>query len=407
MQLGSVSRAVGRRLCSSSAGEGVTAGVFRSPITASLWEMRTKELKMSHDGMREAEAEALELKAAEDSRTSVTFNFSQDSYLRESYRNPWSFIRTGRILEDLDALAGTIAFKHCSSSSAAPPVLVTASVDSISISRQPSLESDMTLSGEVVWCGSSSLQINMKCVAGEETEPWLESNFTFVARSRETQKATPVNPLKITTRAQYDSFREVQEAKDAKKLARHLRSIPTDASEAEAKEAAHLLDLGLSLSQLPCLKREAVPMRHTKQYSLVTCMPQQRNTANRIFGGYLMHRAFSLAHATAYLLGGSRPSVYEVDEVTFHQPVHVGDLVQFESSVLFTTTRESGVPSCHVEVLASVLRPEALTAQISNRFNIEFEFPDLGQDSPLVSVLPSNLSEANRVVRAMRSGASP
>jgi hypothetical protein len=28
------------------------------------------------------------------------------------YRNPWGFVRIGRILEDLDSLAGTIAFSH-------------------------------------------------------------------------------------------------------------------------------------------------------------------------------------------------------------------------------------------------------------------------------------------------------
>jgi hypothetical protein len=28
------------------------------------------------------------------------------------YRNPWGFLRIGRLLEDLDSLAGSIAFTH-------------------------------------------------------------------------------------------------------------------------------------------------------------------------------------------------------------------------------------------------------------------------------------------------------
>jgi hypothetical protein len=28
------------------------------------------------------------------------------------YRNPWGFLRMGRLLEDLDSLAGSIAFSH-------------------------------------------------------------------------------------------------------------------------------------------------------------------------------------------------------------------------------------------------------------------------------------------------------
>ena len=44
------------------------------------------------------------------------------------------------------------------------------------------------------------------------------------------------------------------------------------------------------------------------------CNPQQRNTAGRIFGGFLMRRAFELAHATAYRFCGQPPSIVEVDE---------------------------------------------------------------------------------------------
>jgi hypothetical protein len=30
----------------------------------------------------------------------------------QQYRNPWGFLRMGRLLEDLDSLAGSIAFAH-------------------------------------------------------------------------------------------------------------------------------------------------------------------------------------------------------------------------------------------------------------------------------------------------------
>jgi acyl-coenzyme A thioesterase 9 len=28
------------------------------------------------------------------------------------YKNPWGYVRIGRVLEDLDSLAGSIAFAH-------------------------------------------------------------------------------------------------------------------------------------------------------------------------------------------------------------------------------------------------------------------------------------------------------
>ncbi|CAN0533683.1 unnamed protein product, partial [Ectocarpus sp. 8 AP-2014] len=66
----------------------------------------------------------------------------------------------GRILEDLDALAGNIAFKHCSEDPSFP-LLVTASVDRIVLRRHPELDCDITLMGRVVWTGRSSMVINM------------------------------------------------------------------------------------------------------------------------------------------------------------------------------------------------------------------------------------------------------
>lgn len=39
------------------------------------------------------------------------YNFSTDFILREQYRDPWNEVRIGKLLEDLDALAGTISVK--------------------------------------------------------------------------------------------------------------------------------------------------------------------------------------------------------------------------------------------------------------------------------------------------------
>lgn len=48
-------------------------------------------------------------------------------------------------------------------------------------------------------------------------------------------------------------------------------------------------------------------MDDTSLENTFTCQPQQRNVHGRVFGGFLMRRAFELAHSTAYLFAGSRP----------------------------------------------------------------------------------------------------
>merc|ERR1712232_546400 len=103
----------------------------------------------------------------------------------------------GRLLEDLDALAGTIAFDHCRSSNPADPDLhiVTASVDRIKYKRRPGLDEDLILSGSVTWVGRSSMEIRMQAQLPGSYEVSLESYFTFVGRCAETGRAAKINPL--------------------------------------------------------------------------------------------------------------------------------------------------------------------------------------------------------------------
>ena len=63
------------------------------------------------------------------------------------YRNPWDRMRIGRVLEDLDSLAGNIAFKHCNDGLAAtlPPLLVTAAVERIALRKPLLLTHDVKL----------------------------------------------------------------------------------------------------------------------------------------------------------------------------------------------------------------------------------------------------------------------
>lgn len=61
-------------------------------------------------------------------------------------------------------------------------------------------------------------------------------------------------------------------------------------------------------------------------------------------------RAYELAFSCCYLFGGTRPSFYEVAEVNFLSPVDVGDLMRFDSCVLYTHIGDDGLPHVHVQV---------------------------------------------------------
>lgn len=67
--------------------------------------------------------------------------------------------------------------------------------------------------------------------------------------------------------------------------------------------------------------RDSMLIRHTKLENAIICQPQQRNMHGRIFGGFLMRRAFELAFSTCYVFAGARPLFLEVDHVDFRKPV--------------------------------------------------------------------------------------
>jgi acyl-coenzyme A thioesterase 9 len=51
-----------------------------------------------------------------------------------------------------------------------------------------------------------------------------------------------------------------------------------------------------------------------------------------------------------YTTSGARPSFFEVAHVDFLSPVDVGDLMRFDSCVLYTHIGDEGLPHVHVQV---------------------------------------------------------
>lgn len=85
--------------------------MYHSPVTNALWEARSSIFEKAADSLDGTSQGELATKTPSKSRTSILYNFSSDFVLREQYRNPWNEVRMGKLVEDLDALAGTISYK--------------------------------------------------------------------------------------------------------------------------------------------------------------------------------------------------------------------------------------------------------------------------------------------------------
>jgi hypothetical protein len=100
-------------------------GIVGTTSAPNLQFLATKKLEESPKRMHQSYCE-------------ITLPFRTDLGLREDYVNSYRGLRFGRVLEDLDALAASIAYRHCQDRESGtdedlPLTIVTASVDRIEI----------------------------------------------------------------------------------------------------------------------------------------------------------------------------------------------------------------------------------------------------------------------------------
>ncbi|XP_047961368.1 acyl-coenzyme A thioesterase 2, chloroplastic-like isoform X1 [Salvia hispanica] len=386
-------------------------GMYHSPVTNALWEARSKfyEKISSENGSAQSELIAKKPSA---SRTSILYKFSSDYILREQYRNPWNNIRMGKLLEDLDALAGTISFKHCSGedSSTRPLILVTASVDKMVLRKPIKVDTDLTIAGAVTWVGRSSMEIQLEVIqSSEETSDPLDAvaltaNFTFVARDSETGKSAVINQITPESEKEKEVWKEAEERNKLRKKRKGEQK--KEINDRDMDKLNEMLSEGRIFCDMPALAaQDSILIKDTCLQNSLMCQPQQRNIHGRIFGGFLMRRALELAFATAYAFAGSAPCFQEVDHVDFFKPVDVGNFLRFNSCVLYTELENPSKPLINVEVVAHVMRPELRSSEVSNKFYFTFTVNSdaLRNGHKIRNVVPATEEEARRVIERMEA----
>jgi acyl-coenzyme A thioesterase 9 len=345
-------------------------------------------------------------KSPSSSRVKVVYDFATNISLREKYQNPWGFARHGRILEDMDALAGTIAWSHADDDNpkTRPVLIVTANVDKIVMKRPIKLTENVTLQGGVVWVGKSSMEIRMEVLVPSDgdnavLETAAVADFTFVARDPVTNKATTVNQLQPETEEEKALFDHIALKQAERKKKVKSRDGHSPMSEPQLKKLDSIMRDSRLLTDMPTLAAtDVVFMRQTMLMNAMMTQPQNRNMHGRIFGGFLMRKAFELAFSTAYLFAGSRPKFKAVDEIIFHRPVDIGNLLRFKSCVLYSDSTNN--PTVYVEVLCHVTKPEHRMSELSNTFWFTFEIDKQSMLSSgihtLRRVVPETEEEARR-----------
>jgi len=165
------------------------------------------------------------------------------------------------------------------------------------------------------------------CAEGKDSDSVaLTANFIFVARDSKTGKAAPVNRLSPETAQEKVLFEQAEARSNLRKRKRGGEKKEFENGEKNRLKA--LLAEGRIFCDMPALAdRDSILLKDTSLENALICQPQQRNIHGRIFGGFLMHRAFELAFSTAYAFAGLVPYFLEVDHVDFLRPVSVSSIL--------------------------------------------------------------------------------
>lgn len=148
-----------------------------------------------------------------------------------------------------------------------------------------------------------------------------------MARDSQTGKAALVNRLLPETEEEKLLYEGAEARSKLRK--RKNRGDMWELENGDINRLDALLAEGRIFCDMPALAdRDSILLRDTGLENSLICQPQQRNIHGRIFGGFLMQRAFELAFSTAYVFAGMVPYFLEVDHVDFLKPV---------SALLFST----------------------------------------------------------------------
>jgi acyl-coenzyme A thioesterase 9 len=351
-------------------------------------------------------------KSPKDSFIQKTLRFSTDKRLRDCYINHFGHLRVGLILEDLDRMAGAIAYKHVlgekeivvsllasdgtyySPSEILPKtesgnhlIIVTASCERIDIFKLISSYHDLVLQGNVVAVGRSSMEIVITVDSlTPEPERVVVAKVTMVAREND-KPYQNINPVIPTTPEEILLFQEANESRERRKRrAQEALTISPPTQE----EYLLIHKLFTERKHNPSF----IDMSATSYQSLVVMHPQKQNIYGKVFGGYLMRVAYEQAWATAYLFSGKAPHFRAVDDINFFAPVDIGTVCTFNSKVVFTTEN-----TIQVTVQTDVVNPERKTTNTTNTFHFTFV---VDSKTPIPQVTFSKYEDAMQYLSGKR-----
>jgi acyl-CoA hydrolase len=125
---------------------------------------------------------------------------------------------------------------------------------------------------------------------------------------------------------------------------------------------------------------------------------EQENVPHKIFGGYVAHRAYMVAHICSEMVASHRALLVSVDRINFQQPVRMGDKLHYVSRVAFT-----GHTSITVETSITRISRDRKSTALSNVCTFTFVNVDAElHPMPVPAIYPTTYAEDARYLAGYR-----
>lgn len=300
--------------------------------------------------------------------------------------------RFGVLLEDLDIMAEQAAMGYARRFHDDAKV-VTAAIDNIIVRHVVDSERDIQIDARINQVGRSSMVVGMRVEhPGAPSTHIASCYFTMVARGGEAAEESRLLPP-LTYQEELEQCR-AEKSLQARELYRQQQAAlqePPSRAEYELLRSLHQAQDDPGFRGLKA--KRLVVDAWERMY------PEQEYVPHRIFGGYIIRRAYELSSICAELVAPNRAIIAAVNRINFFHPVRLGDKLHYTCRVVYTT--ESFI--C-VEASIERISRDRTTKALSN--SCLFTFVNVDADlkhQTVPQIYPGTYAEDARYLAAYRS----
>ncbi len=325
-----------------------------------------------------------------------TLPLSSDPALRRRYMVMDESIegncRFGLLLEELDIMAEQTAIGYVRRFYPEGRV-VTAAIDNILVRHAVDVNRDIVLHARINHVGRSSLEIGIRVEhAGDPVTHIASCYFTMVARGGESAgESLPLPPL------EYRDDLEQRRAQKAINGREEYRQQQASLLEPPSREEFEILSRLHKAQEEPGFSGFTAGRLVADAWERM--YPEQEYVPHRIFGGYLIRRAFELSAICSELVAPDRSIIAAVNRINFFHPVRMGDKLHYTSRVVYT----NGSFVC-VEANIERISRDRSAGALSN--SCLFTFVNVDRElrhRPVPPIYPTTYQEDSRYLEAHRS----